>query len=209
MRFPVNLDVENYIYQDCGDGEIIIFVSDEKVTELQQFKLAAHYDTYDRVKTFLSTSSSMEGTDWNENYKVFESLTFYDSTGESTTIPINAAKLGANTKLEKEDLAIILKFINELEEEEKNSKDTPLPPMTLNIIDSNGVSQTVVAQCMHGAGEPTHNGRVYSPEVLQRAFEKFDATNPPNLDGAPISDAMNSGMKPSFSIRAEGTHPVQ
>lgn len=206
MKIPINLDVENYIYQDCGDDEIIIFASDDKVNELQQFELAAHYDTYDRVKTLLSTSSSMEGTDWNESYKVFESLTFYDLAGESTTIPINAAKLGTNTKLEKEDLAIILKFINELEEEEKNSKDTPLPPVTLNIIDSNGVSQTVVAR---PAGEPNHNGRVYPPEVLQRAIEQFNSTTRPNLDGAPISDAMNSGMKPSFSIRAKGTHPIQ
>ena len=215
----IDFDYTKYLYQDDMDGEIMIFASDD-IPEEKQFELVTHYETYDHFKEYLAKATSLEGSDWNNEYKCFESATFYDAEGESTTLPVNGLKLGALPKLDVEDINKLITLIEKVEEEDKESRNRPSSPVQLNMISPNGETFTATAVPVHDPNTPNHNGRIYSQEVIENALKnaqnaglpvkltdaelKMDA---PPSDGMPISDIINrmqedSSIKPSFSIRA-------
>lgn len=196
----INLNPDNYVYQDSNDGEIMIFAKDD-LPEMKQFELSAHYDTYARIKQHMKTSVLMEGDDYNEQYKVYESLTFWAPDGESTTIPIGGAKLGLNKQYDQTEIELLLKLIEAIEEEDKNYVPKPPEPISINLITPDGMAQKITAYPMRLPTEPNKNGRVYSPEALKEAVQSYKQTVEceTSLGGAVFSEMMVD--RPSFSAR--------
>lgn len=206
----IDFNYDKYLYQDDYEGEIIIFASDD-IPEERQFELAAHYGTYDNFKKYLSTAVRLEGTDWNENYKCFESATFYDENGDSTTLPVNGMKLGIIPKLYGQDVKKLMELIEKIEEEDKLAREQPPKPVHVNIISPNGQTQSAVVVPMHAVGQANRNNRIYPPEAIQKMVEQVNGRalnagyDGPSPDGAPISDILNmmadTKTAPTFSIR--------
>lgn len=218
----LDLDISKYCYQiDYEDGAVSIFCglnSDggNLVPDTRIFELSAHSNVYDRIKELMKTSERMEGADWNEEYKVWESLTFWDEHGESTTIPICGAKLGMFKMLTREELSQVLEFMEELEKEDEESRNKPTEPVTMNFIDSNGVSHQATVVPAHDPTSPNRNGRIYSTECITMALKCAPEVNFSNMiyeNARPngctgtvkiegdLRDAVLGAMQPSFSLK--------
>lgn len=172
-----NLDLnhDNYVYQvDYEDLSVSIFAGVDKVPEKKEFELSAHADVYERVKNLMKSSVKMDGTDWNNQYKVWESLTFWDDKGESTTVPICGAKLGVYKSLSHDELKEVLELLEYLEKEDEECRNKPSEPVVLNFIDSNGISRQGTIVPAHDPATPNRNHRVYSREAIEAAVKNYE-----------------------------------
>lgn len=218
----LDMDISKYCYQfDYEEGAVSIFCGldsdgNNLVSDARIFELSAHSNVYDRIKELMKTSARMEGAEWNEEYKVWESLTFWDEHGESTTVPICGAKLGVFKILTHEELSQVLEFMEKLEKEDEESRNKPTEPVTMSFIDSNGVSCQATLVPAHDPTTPNRNKRIYSTEAICMALKYAPEVNFSNIMAESVRpngctgtikiegdlrDTVMGAMQPNFSLK--------